>query len=246
MSTGAFVMAGMALVRMGRFVEAERHLARAEECLRAAADPGTELVVHHARGILSFGEGRFDEAVAEFARAQNLERLLAGEHVFKVDVRGRALQVRVRTGDIETARLELAGLSPDQRNRAAMRIALAAMELEQDNPEGAVEALAPVLDGSAPALSHRWARVEALLLDATARDRLGDRRAAEESAGGGARPRRARGPDPALPALAEPRPARASSETPDRPRDAHLDDPRHAGRAHRSSARAGGAACAMN
>ena len=181
MTTGAFAMAGMALVRMGRFEEAERHLARAEECLRAAADPGTELVVHHIRGILSFGEGRFDDAVAEFARAQDLERLLAGEHVFKVDVRGRALQVRVRMGDAETAELELAGLSPDQRDRAAMRIALAALELEQDNPEGATEALAPVLDGSAPALSHRWARVEALLLDATARDRLGDRRAAEES-----------------------------------------------------------------
>jgi LuxR family transcriptional regulator, maltose regulon positive regulatory protein len=73
MSTGAFVVAGMALVRMGRFTEAERHLARAEECLRAAADPGTELVVHHARGVLRFGEGRFDEALAEFARAQNLE-----------------------------------------------------------------------------------------------------------------------------------------------------------------------------
>ena len=38
-----------------------------------------------------------------------------------------------------------------------------------------------MIDGSAPALSERWARVEALLLDATARDRLGDRRAAEES-----------------------------------------------------------------
>ena len=180
-TTGAFAMAGMALVRMGRFAEAERHLARAEECLRAAADPGTELVVHHARGILNFGEGRLDEAVAEFARAQDLERLLTGEHVFKVDVRGRALQVRVRMGDLEAARLELAGLSPDQRDRAAIRIALAAMELEQDNPEAAAEALAPVLDGSAPALSRHWARVEALLLDATARDRLGDVRAAEES-----------------------------------------------------------------
>jgi LuxR family maltose regulon positive regulatory protein len=181
MTTGAFAMAGMALVRMGRFAEAERHLARAEECLRAAADPGTELVVHHARGILNFGEGRFDEALAEFARAQDLERLLAGEHVFKVDVRGRALQVRVRMGDSEAAQLELAALSLDQRDRAAVRIALAAMELEQDNPEGAAEALAPVLDGSAPALSQRWARAEALLLDATARDRLGDVRAAEES-----------------------------------------------------------------
>ena len=181
MATGAFAMAGMALVRMGRFAEAEHHLARAEECLRAAADPGTEVVVHHARGMLSFGDGRFDEAVAEFARAQDLERLLAGEHVFTVDVRGRALQVRVRMGDKEAAQLALAGLSPDQRNRAGMRIGLAALELEQDNPEGAAEALAPVLDGSAPALHQRWARVEALLLDATARDRLGDRRAAEDS-----------------------------------------------------------------
>ena len=42
-------------------------------------------------------------------------------------------------------------------------------------------ALKPVIDGSAPALYERWARAEALLLDATARDRLGDRRAAEES-----------------------------------------------------------------
>ena len=181
MTTGAFAMAGMALVRMGRFAEAERHLARAEECLRAAADPGTELVVHHARGILSFGERRFDDAVAEFARARDLERQLAGEHVFKVDVRGRALQVRVRMGDTEAAQLELADMSPDERNRATVRIAIAALELDRDDPEAAAEALAPVLDGSAPALSHHWARVEALLLDATARGQLGDVRAAEES-----------------------------------------------------------------
>ena len=181
MTTGAFAMAGMALVRMGRFAEAERHLARAEESLRAAADPGTEVVLQHARGMLRFGEGRFDEALAEFARAQGLERLLASEHVFTVDVRGRALQVRVRMGDTEAAQLALAGLSPEQRDRAGMRIALAALELEKDDPEQAVEALAPVIDGSAPALYERWARVEALLLDATARDRLGDRRAAEES-----------------------------------------------------------------
>ena len=72
MTTGAFAMAGMALVRMGRFAEAERHLARAEETLRLAADPGTEVVLHHARGMLRFGEGRFDEALADFARAHGL------------------------------------------------------------------------------------------------------------------------------------------------------------------------------
>jgi LuxR family maltose regulon positive regulatory protein len=38
-----------------------------------------------------------------------------------------------------------------------------------------------VIDDSAPALYKRWARLEALILDAAARDRLDDRRAAEES-----------------------------------------------------------------
>ena len=181
LTTGAFAMAGTALARMGRFAEAERHLARAEETLRLAADPGTEVVLHHARGMLRFGEGRFDEALADFERAQGLQRLLASEHVFTADARGRALQVRVRMGDSEAARLALSGLSTDQRNRAVIRVALAALELEEDNPDQAVEALTPVINGDAPALSERWARIEALLLDATARDRLGDRRAAEES-----------------------------------------------------------------
>ena len=181
MTTGAFVMAGMALVRMGRFADAERHLDRAEEALRDGADPGTEVLLHHARGMLRFGEGRFQEALAELARAQRLERLLAGGHVLLVDVGSRALQVQVRMGDTGAVREALADSSPEQRHRAGMRIALGALELAEGNPERAVEALAPVIDGSAPALSGRWARVEALLLDATARDRLGDRRAAEES-----------------------------------------------------------------
>ena len=62
-----------------------------------------------------------------------------------------------------------------------MRIALAALELAKDDPQRAVATLRPVIDGSAPALAPRWARVEALLLGAAARDRLGDRPAAEES-----------------------------------------------------------------
>ena len=181
MTTGAFAMAGMALVRLGRFADAERHLARAEESLRAAADPGTEAVLHHARGMLRFGEGRFGEALAEFARAQGLERLLGSEHVFTVDVRGRALQVRVRMGDTESVRLALAEMEPQERERAGVRIARAALELENDDPERAIDALAPVIDGAAPALYRSWARIEALLLDATARDRLGDHRATEES-----------------------------------------------------------------
>jgi LuxR family maltose regulon positive regulatory protein len=181
MATGAFAMAGMALVRMGRFDDAERHLDRAEESLRAVADPGTEALVHHARGMLRFGEGRFGQALTEFARAQGLERLLAGQHVFTVDARGRAIQVQVRMGDADAAQRALADLEHDERDRAGVHIATAALALDQGDPERAVGALSPVIEGAAPALHHRWARLEALLLQALARDDLGDRRAAEES-----------------------------------------------------------------
>jgi LuxR family maltose regulon positive regulatory protein len=181
MATGAFAMAGTALVRLGRFADADRELDRAEESLEAVADAGTEVLLHHARGLLRFGERRFDEALAEFARAQDLERLLASDHVFAIEVRSRALEVRVKMGDIESVERALADLDPEERDRAGMRVALAALKLEQDESEQAIEALAPVIEGTAPVLYERWARVEALLLDATARDQLGDRRAAEDS-----------------------------------------------------------------
>jgi LuxR family maltose regulon positive regulatory protein len=180
-ATGAFVMAGMALVWMGRFADAERQLARAEESLRVAADRGTDLLLHHVRGMLRFGEGRLDEALAEFEHAEDLERLLAGEHVVTIDVRARGLQTRVRMGETESVAQALEGMDHEGRNRSGERIALAALELERDAPEQAVETLAPVVGGSAPALYERSARIEALLLGAAARDRLGDRRGAEES-----------------------------------------------------------------
>jgi LuxR family maltose regulon positive regulatory protein len=181
MTTGAFAITGVGLVRMGRFAEAERPLARAEESLRAAPDPATEVVLHHTRGMVCFAEGRFDDALAEFARAQSLERLLTGEHVFAADARHRTLHVRIRMGDTDGVRLALDAMTPEQRRRATGCIALAALELEEDRLGPAVDALAPVIDGAAPALVQRWSYVEALLLDATARDRLGDRRATEES-----------------------------------------------------------------
>jgi LuxR family transcriptional regulator, maltose regulon positive regulatory protein len=181
MTTGAFATAGMALVRLGRVADADRNLARAEETLREAADPGTEVVLHHARGMLRFGEGRLQDALTEFSRAQGLERLLGSDHVFAIDVRGRAIQVRIRMGETEAAERALAGMKPHDRDRAGICIARAALELERDDPEQAVEVLAPVIDGSAQALYPRWAQVEALLLDAVARERLGDLRAVEES-----------------------------------------------------------------
>ena len=54
---------------------------------------------------------------------------------------------------------------------------MAALRLAQDNPRAATAALAPVLHGSAPG-SHQVWLIAAFLLEASARDALGEREAA--------------------------------------------------------------------
>jgi LuxR family transcriptional regulator, maltose regulon positive regulatory protein len=181
MATAAFAIAAMALVRLGRFQEAEERLDSAEPSLRGLGEPVTEVVLHHTRGMLRFGQGRFEEALTAFARAQDLGRLLVREHIMLAELHDRVLQVRVRMGHVDYARRALARLRPRQREQAGMRIALAALKLAEDDPERAVEVLAPVIACSAPAVHQGWAQVEALILDASARDRLGERSAAHDS-----------------------------------------------------------------
>ena len=181
MTTGAFAMAGIALVRMGRFADAERHLARAEESLRAAADPGTEVVLRHARGMLRFGEGRFTRR-SRSSRARRAWNDCSPASTFSRSTCAAGLS---RYGCGWATRrprsVALAGLEPGQRDRAGMRIARRGAGAREGRPGTGGRGAGAVIEGSAPALHERWARVEALLLDATARDRLGDRRAAEES-----------------------------------------------------------------
>ena len=61
-----------------------------------------------------------------------------------------------------------------------MLAALAALRLAQGDPQAATAALAPILDGSAPGTNPGWV-LQALLLEATARDALGEAAAAESA-----------------------------------------------------------------
>jgi LuxR family maltose regulon positive regulatory protein len=58
-----------------------------------------------------------------------------------------------------------------------MRNAVAAVRLARGEPQAAIAALAPVLDGTAPVTNLGWAS-QAFLLEAIARDALGDQDAA--------------------------------------------------------------------
>ena len=147
-----------------------------------------EPVLHYVRGFVRLGQGRFEDALAEFRAAETVGPSLAREHVLPVesarlDPARRACWARRRrcaprsgpsTPASATARR---CASPPRRSPWPSRAARCAVDvlapMIADVPE-------PAVDGSAQVLNLRRATVHALL-DAAARDRLGDPGAAEAS-----------------------------------------------------------------
>jgi LuxR family transcriptional regulator, maltose regulon positive regulatory protein len=177
----ADAMSGLGLVWLGRFAEAEEHLSRAHQALRLDGEPGTELVVHYARGLLRFAFARLEEALDAFRTAERMQTLLVGEHPLADELRNRIVQVRVRMGETTAAPFGLAGAGAEGRARGDLGVAAATVHLAAGDPQAAVDALAPAAERRAPVLHAPWAAIEALLLEAAARRDLGDRHAAADA-----------------------------------------------------------------
>jgi LuxR family maltose regulon positive regulatory protein len=149
----------------------------------------TEPVFRYARGFVRLGQGRLEDALAEFRAAQTVRPSLAPEHVLPVEVRAWILHTQNVLGDTAAVRATLANLDRRERDGAAMRIAAAAVALADGRPQDAADVVAPIIadvpepgvDASARVINLRRATVHALLLDAVARERLGDPGAAETS-----------------------------------------------------------------
>jgi LuxR family transcriptional regulator, maltose regulon positive regulatory protein len=180
----ALAIGGEVLTWLGHFDDAERWLERADRAQgphgAPGADLGTELVIHHARGLLRLGQGRVDDALEEFRTAERIRTLLPADHL-TIESRGRMLEALVRAGELEAATRTLAEIAEPERERAELQLAAAAIALAEGAPENALPALAPIIEGKTHALQPAWASVEALLFEAAARDALGDRSAAEAS-----------------------------------------------------------------
>jgi LuxR family maltose regulon positive regulatory protein len=180
--TGAvYTQLGLLKVWQGRLEETERCLGHAERAVRAEAEPATGLLLHYACGLLELARGRHGDALAAFRAAGRLAGLLVTPHMFATLIRARLLQTLVRLGETERAEAALAGMDQHERGTGEMRVTLAVLRLAQHDPQAAAAALAPVLDGSAPMtadpagawVAHVWV-VGAFLLEAIARDALGD------------------------------------------------------------------------
>lgn len=154
---------------------------RAERTLPAEIHPAAGLMLHYARGALEMARGRYPQALVAFRAAERLAELQVTPHTLAMRMRSHFLQLLVKLGDAQRVERTLTELDEQQRESGEMRIALAALRLAQDDPQAAIAALSPVVNGSAPFSNPRVWLVHAFLLEAIAHDALGDTGAAARS-----------------------------------------------------------------
>jgi LuxR family transcriptional regulator, maltose regulon positive regulatory protein len=171
---------GNALVARGRLEEGETWLDRAARALQGLPDPDASVGLPVSYGVLRFAQGRYQEALAFLREAERAHERLQAPHFLATSIRTRQLYVRIRLGEAELARVALDEAGEAVRSVVAWCNLAAFLHLAEDDPQGAVDALAPVRDGSAAAL-HVNLEIEALTLEAIARDRLGEAVAAEQA-----------------------------------------------------------------
>jgi LuxR family maltose regulon positive regulatory protein len=177
----AYLALGFALIAQGQLEEGERALEQAERTLRAEIEPAAGMRLRYARGLLDLISGRPEAALSSFQAAERLAGLLVTEHTLGGRLRSHTLQTLVRLGLTQRAEQALARMGEPERDSGPMRNAVAVLRLAQDDPKAATAALVPVLDGSVPLVHASLWVVQAWLLEAIARDTLGDAAAARRA-----------------------------------------------------------------
>ena len=168
-------LAAVALQR-GRLDEAEEFIRRAEPIMAEAPEPAASVGLCHCRGMLAMAREHFTTALEAFRDGERISDGLRASHFLAPVLRQWRLRALIRLGDVEPARAALA----DPANEAQWCSLAAHVHLADGDAAAAVVALEPALDGSAFAF-HPNQVIEALLIDALARTRLGEREAAERS-----------------------------------------------------------------
>jgi LuxR family transcriptional regulator, maltose regulon positive regulatory protein len=172
---------GTVMVWLGRFDEAQRSFERAQRTRRHDREPGLAFLLSYGLGVLRFVQGRPDDALAALTAAERGLKLLASEHTLSLELQSHLIQVHVACGDLAAGRAVLAAIAPPLCDRPPIRNARGVMALAEGRPDEAVGVLAPALRGADEPIRLTWARIRSLVLDAVAREQLGDSRAAEIS-----------------------------------------------------------------
>jgi LuxR family maltose regulon positive regulatory protein len=174
----AYAALGGGLVSRGRLDEGDSWLGRAARVLRRLPDPESSVSMPFSTGVLRLAQGRYEQAIECFRDAERPREGLSGPHFLSTSARAWRLRAHIRLGDAGPARVALTEAGDAVRHLVEWCNLGANLHLGDDDPRAALEALAPVLDGDA-AVFHVSLEVEAFLLAAVARDRLGEAAAAE-------------------------------------------------------------------
>jgi LuxR family transcriptional regulator, maltose regulon positive regulatory protein len=176
----AYVTLGNTLVWQGRLEEGERWLEHVERVIRAEADPTARLMLYIARGSLEAARGRDGDALAAFRAAERQADSVVTPHTLATQARALILRTLLRMGKIEPVEQALADMEEEERAVGDTRTVLAGLQVAQGDPQAATVTLAPVIDGSAPVTNRGWV-IHALVLDAIARDAIGDADGADQA-----------------------------------------------------------------
>jgi LuxR family transcriptional regulator, maltose regulon positive regulatory protein len=168
----AYTVFGGAMVSQGRLAEAERWLGHAARILLPAVEPAVGVHLHYARGGLELARGRHASAIVAFRAAGQLAETLVTPHTLAPSMRAHMLQTLVLLGETRQVERSVADLDAHERESGEMRNVIALLRLAEHDPQGATAVLAPILDGSVR--THPVWVVAAALLEAIARDALGD------------------------------------------------------------------------
>jgi LuxR family maltose regulon positive regulatory protein len=173
--------------------EAELSVQQAERTIRMEADPQAGVAVLYIRALVELMRGQDAEALAALQTVERLAGHLPAPHPLAKSVRLCLIRALVRLGQIDDAEQVIAGLREREGEagparaiwgaaggQGELRIVLAVLKLAQHDPHAALAALAPALDGSAP-VGWQASLIEAYLLEAIARDALGDQDAAHRA-----------------------------------------------------------------
>jgi LuxR family maltose regulon positive regulatory protein len=176
----AYAVLGSVMVWRGRLGEAELWLDRAERVLEHISEPTAALLLHAGRALLEFARGRHAEAAAAYREAERIEGLLVMPLMLATGQRAVYLEILVSAGETKRVERALAEMDEEVRETSEMRVVLAALRLAQDDPEAALDALSLIADDSTRVGVSLW-EIEALLLEAIARDALRDPGAASRA-----------------------------------------------------------------
>jgi LuxR family maltose regulon positive regulatory protein len=166
----SYLTLGAVQIDRGLIDEGSRWLAVAEPILADAPEPAASVGLAHAQGMVAFAQGRFADALAAYREGERLTGQLRAPHFLAVVERAWQLRTQLALEEIGPVR---AALAESDDGGAFTRNLRARLHLHDGEPAAAADAVAPVLSGEA-FVYHPAFEIEALMLDAVARHRLGE------------------------------------------------------------------------